>query len=156
MTRADNNSLSSYVTEADTLGDGSFRVLIGVSGTGRVFNIANNNGREIFRCGDSVNQETHQASFLANARTGFLCGTIRATNDRELFRNGASIATNSVNSVANVPNDLNIFRAANANVFWTNARIAFAHVGTDLTAADAANLSTATNALMTALGTNVY
>lgn len=38
----------------------------------------------------------------------------------------------------------------------TNARLSFAHIGTGLTDTDAVKLSTRTNALMTALGTNVY
>jgi hypothetical protein len=150
------NSLSAYITEADTRPSNvtvtyvSSRTSSFIQGIGQF----DTGTAEVYTSGNGA---PAYARLLIARRDGFLVGTSRADNDRELYRNGISIATSTNSTSLTTGSAVNIFRTGGTNEFPTNARIAFAHVGNDgLTADDAATLSTATNALMAALGANVY
>jgi hypothetical protein len=96
--------------------------------------------------------------------TGYMCGTSRpgivGTASAFLYKNGSSTSSNLNKALAgrSLPAvDMNVFCANNGGPFrYTDSRLSFVTKGTALTDTDAANLSTRINALMTALGANVY
>jgi hypothetical protein len=95
-----------------------------------------------------------------SSATGMTIGTYRAATDRELYRNGSSIATKTSSSTANYAAK-NIFilamnsSAGSANYFSDN-RQAFAFIGSGLTDTEVSTLSTIINTYQTALNRNVY
>jgi len=91
--------------------------------------------------------------------TGYPIASRRANNAQECYWNGTSSATGStLVTGAATANNWRLFDINNngASAGPTDARFSFAHIGSGLTDTDAANLSTRVNALMTALGANVY
>jgi hypothetical protein len=146
------NSLSAYLTVAAT-GSTSRLYVGGQSGSMlQILGQINNGVQEAYGCGNNF---TNYAGATVTRRNGYLVGTSRANNDRQMFRNGVSTGTNT-NTVSFTPGfALDLFRNSN-NSSYTDARITFAHIGDGLTDTEAANLSTTTNALMTVLGANVY
>jgi hypothetical protein len=91
--------------------------------------------------------------------TGFVIGTRRGNTDREAYLNGSSAGTNTDNQpLAGTGESFTfaLYNRGGSSFGISNSRMTFAHIGTGLTDTDAANLSTRTNALMTALGANVY
>ena len=90
---------------------------------------------------------------------GFWLGTKRSSNDRELYFNGASQNTITVNDTNNLPN-ANIYLGARKVLpggadFYSNKQCAFASIGDGLTDTDATNLYTAVQAFQTTLGRSV-
>ena len=90
---------------------------------------------------------------------GFWLGTKRSSNDRELYFNGASQNTITVNDTNNLPNG-NIYLGArkvlpNSVDFYSNKQCAFASIGDGLTDTEVANYYTAVQAYQTALSRNV-
>jgi len=148
------NSLSVYITQADT-GIGSVYYL-GTSdtndprqGLGQLLG----GTQEAYASSDSA---FHYAASTVSRRNGYLVGTSRANNDRQIYRNGVSTGTSTDVATLTLGGSFGIFASGFNSLLPTNARLTFAHIGGGLATTEAANLSTATNALMTALGANVY
>jgi len=146
-------SLSSYLTEA-----GDYGVTHGYIG-------ASNppDGTALGRLTTGTQDTFHNSSDTAGdaattnaARDGFFVGSARTSADRELYRNGSSVATNTTDQSSSGTLEFALHAYSATTGFYSNARISFAHIGTPLTDTEAANLSTRVNALMTALGANVY
>lgn len=154
----ENSSASAYVIEIST---SAFEFALGVQ----------NDDASHFRLGqfgttDELTWEARSASLnsIGSATPGFWSGSIgvEAVGVRDLYKNGIQVATgggNSINGTSTHPialfgviSNSGSFAAGNAS----NARMTFAHIGTGLTDTDAANLSARVNALMTAIGANVY
>lgn len=90
---------------------------------------------------------------------GFWLGCMRATNDRECYRNGVSQGTNTTLDTSGFP-AYNIFIGArNAQgsgpVNYSTKECAFSSIGDGLTDTEAANFYTAVNAYQVALSRNV-
>lgn len=89
---------------------------------------------------------------------GFWIGVKRANNDREIYRNGVSQATNISNDTVALPSQ-NLFLCARntgtSGEFYSTKECAFASIGDGLTDTEAANFYTAVQAYQTTLGRNV-
>lgn len=90
---------------------------------------------------------------------GFWLGSRRATNDREVYRNGVSQATNTTTDTTALPNFkiyIGARNSANNNVeLYSNKECAFASIGDGLTDTEAANFYTAVQAYNTTLSRQV-
>ena len=90
---------------------------------------------------------------------GFWLGTKRANNDREVYRNGVSQSTSTVNDATVFPIHPIYIGARNFNNsgidFPTSKECAFASLGDGLTDTEAANFYTAVQAYNTTLSRNV-
>lgn len=90
---------------------------------------------------------------------GFWLGSRRATNDREVYRNGVSEAVTTTNDTTALPNFkiyIGARNSANNNVeLYSNKECAFASIGDGLTDTEAANFYTAVQAYQTTLSRNV-
>ena len=148
-------SYSAYVTVANTDATTCFYIGAGAGGTN-----FSGVGRVSGGLADGFNDSgdaTGYTSTVSASRNGMFVGTSRTNSDRELYRNGSSIATNGTTATAtsDTTSDLEIFKASGSGVV-SDATLTFAHIGTGLTDTDASNLSTRVNTLMTALGCNTY
>jgi hypothetical protein len=103
------------------------------------------------------------SSFISFTTTtdarGFWLGTKRANNDREIYRNGTSQATSTVNDTTAYPNiPLYIGARNNQNAlidFPSSKECAFSSIGDGLTDTEAANFYTAVQNFNTTLTRNV-
>jgi hypothetical protein len=90
---------------------------------------------------------------------GFWLGTKRSSNDRELYFNGASQNTITVNDTNNLPNGTIYLGARkvlpNSVDFYSNKQCAFASIGDGLTDTEAANYYTAVQAFQTTLNRQI-
>ena len=90
---------------------------------------------------------------------GFWLGTKRANNDREIYRNGTSQATSTVNDTTAYPNiPLYIGARNNQNISFdlpSSKQCAFASIGDGLTDTEAGNFYTAVQAFNTTQGRQV-
>jgi hypothetical protein len=97
-------------------------------------------------------------STITGSHVGHMVGTIES--QESLYENGSLIKQEAVGGTARTPQAIDTYLfAMNRNgvaAFLANFRSCCFSVGLGLTDTDAANLSTRTNALMTALGANVY
>lgn len=89
---------------------------------------------------------------------GFWIGSKRANNDREVYRNGVSQATNTTNVTTALPSINNWVGAGNNNgavLFPSSKQCAFVSIGEGLTDTEASNFHTAINTYQTTLSRNV-
>lgn len=121
-------------------GGGAGRVLVNwVAGGETYINIGDGNSRETLHGSD---YGSRKAYFLATS-TGTAGANFRNGGNKYSFTSAAILGTGNW-AVLRGPNN------------FGNSKLSFAHIGTGLTDTDAANLSTRVNALMTAIGANVY
>jgi hypothetical protein len=108
---------------------------------------------------DQYNSGTGRVSSAALLTTdivGLITASRVSSSSHVIYRNGGSIASNA-SSGGSLPNlTFRIFNVHETTIGFASYRASFASVGQGLTSGDAAALSTRTNALMTALGANVY
>lgn len=98
--------------------------------------------------------------FTANTDSrGLFLVTNRSASDREAYRNGTTLATNTFNMSAYIPVSISLFIGSN-NVngspsTYDNKEIAFGSLGDGLTDTEAANFYTAVQTFQTTLSRNV-
>jgi hypothetical protein len=149
-----NISLSAYVTfpQTNTINAG----YIGASTAapaGSFLGRGINGGSDAFSNGEGTSQ---YASQISASRNGFFVGSSRSQTDRQLYRNGSSIATNTVSAPNSTQTlEFSLF-SFNGTTNVSNARLSFAHIGTGLTTQESVSLSSRVNTLMTSIGANVY
>lgn len=100
---------------------------------------------------------TEVATSIADSK-GFFVGTRTAINNRKIFRNGSSIASQTTSVSTDYNNISNYIGARNFNGTantYTSQQIAFASIGDGLTDTEASNFYTRVNTLMTYFGINV-
>jgi hypothetical protein len=138
-----------------------------------VFNGARNSGPQqaeviLLRSTDSPNGKFYywsygwgQSSVYIDSTdsTGLFLATNRSASDREVYRNGNSIATNTYDMTPYLAVTFSMWLASNnfngsANGY-DNKEIAFASLGDGLTDTEAANFYTAVQAFQTTLGRNI-
>jgi hypothetical protein len=99
-----------------------------------------------------------QTTALASA-SGMTVGSVRATADRILYRNGTTAATNTSSGTISYATRSAFIGAQNtaggAN-FYSSNRYAFATLGSGLTNTEIVNLSSIVNTYETSLGRNTY
>jgi hypothetical protein len=140
-------SFSSYVT---VLGDGAWTGMLDGSNAGLAFlnGVRNPNklGVSIFNNGNA---------FEFPEANGFWCG-VGTASQKNVYQNGTVKDSTSSAGTSFLTKEFGVF---SRNIIGSNpsdATLSFVHWGDELTATDAANLSTRVNDLMTALGANVY
>ena len=104
--------------------------------------------------GDTTTEVT---TSIADSK-GFFVGTRTAINNRKIFRNGSSIASQTTSVSTDYNNISNFIGARNFNGTantYTSQQIAFSSIGDGLTDAEAANFYTAVQAYQTTLSRNV-
>lgn len=120
------------------------------------FNVRRNN-TFTFRTGQST---TQLASVANTDAQGFYIGSRRTSTDVEIYKNGASEATNT-NATAGALGDANLFicclnfAGVTGAIEFTSRNYAFASIGSGLSDTEAANFYTAVQAFQTALSRNV-
>lgn len=149
--RVDTGLLGSGVNE-DDLSWGSYMTSVG--SIGRTVMVWNVNGYQIYRSGSHTIHIGGTLLMANMSSPGFYAATKRSDTNGQAYFNGTSVAT-SASVPGAISGQLSLF-AQNNNGFASDCRQAFAFAGTALTDTDAANLSTRVNALMTAIGANVY
>lgn len=112
----------------------------------------------LFDAGDYGSGNGRVSTTVADAN-GFTVGTARSASDKELYKNGSSIATQTGAGNLNYANrSIYLFaqnEAGTANWFNSN-RHSFAFIGSGLTDSEVSTLSTIVNDYQTSLGRNVY
>ena len=93
--------------------------------------------------------------------TGMFTTSRQLSTSLKIFRNGASVATSATSTTFTAPSVLPLYLFAVATsgspgAFFNGRQSICVQHNHDLTDTDAANLSTRVNALMTAIGANVY
>lgn len=90
---------------------------------------------------------------------GMIIASRRGVNDIEVYKNGASVATDTSTAAASTADVVWHLFSQNNNgtpAGYSDARMSLAFLGSGLTTADALAFSTRVNTLMTALGANAY
>lgn len=87
----------------------------------------------------------------SDSGAGFYIASSTGTSGKA-YKNGANVRTFTSAAISGTGN-WSVMRGPNQ---YTSSRLTFAFIGTNVDATDAANLSSRVNALMTALGSNVY
>lgn len=112
----------------------------------------------LFDAGDYGTGNGRVSTTVATA-LGFTVGTARSASDKELYKNGSSIATQTNTGNLTYANRSIYLLAQNeagtANWFNSN-RHSFAFIGSGLTDSEVSTLSTIVNDYQTSLGRNVY
>jgi hypothetical protein len=120
------------------------------------------------RTSGTGNQTLFDSGDLPNARvsttsqasaSGMTIGSVRAFNNRTLYRDGSNIATNTGTQVIDYPNRTQIIGAQKSEIpiaYYSSNQYAFAFMGAGLTNTDIVNLSSIINTYQTSLGRNVY
>jgi hypothetical protein len=152
-----NVSLSAYLTEADNVNNRCY-IGAGVAAASTSLGRLNSGNDEVFQ---DANTAPAYAALTNARRNGYFVGTSRSTTDRELYRNGASIATNTTtNTQGTITNQsfelFSMGQASGVIQLHSEARITFFHIGVGITDEEQVLLSNRVNALMTAIGANVY
>jgi hypothetical protein len=156
-----NRHLGAYSTFRSTAGGtglpGDFSTVIGGDSTGvtKGFVIMSQSPRTTLRyyCG-----ATDQGPTRTTAGTGHHIGNQQSGTTGLFFKNGGSKLSTAVTDYAPTANALGIFTLLRngSPLLYSNERITFYHIGTGLSDAQVATLSTRVNTLMTAFGCNTY
>jgi outer membrane murein-binding lipoprotein Lpp len=153
-TELDSNdkSLGAYITENPT----SRSVLIGVGQEASGWTMLYSSNATVNT--DLYLPNTDATLFGAfSAITGMHLGSRRGINDVEAYTNGASSKVDTLTASATaLTHNYFLFRNNRTAAEPTNARSSFMFFGSGLTDTEALNLSNRVNALMTAIGANVY
>lgn len=99
-------------------------------------------------------------TYVTNTNTtGFYIGSRTASNVKKIFKNSNVLQT--LNTVTTAKNTINIYLSAvnqngTSTIYYSTRQQCFASIGDGLTDAEATNLSSRVNTLMTYFGINVY
>ena len=159
-------SLGIYAEEMETAtgGRGFIMTADAALGTAPHCAILNDSGGRRAAISSHWNSPTTLLITSATVATAFEVISRVSTTDFRWFRNGTQLgATNTLTNAGITSGSLGLFsyRYGTGTGSYTHnsfsaMRAKFAFAGTGLTAAETTSLSTTTNALMTALGANVY
>ena len=116
-------------------------------------------GQALFDAGGTVYNT--RISYTTSTGRGFLFGVRRASNDRELYKNGSSVGTSSVTDDTNItslnsPWILAQNPGGGGSVFYSDNTIGFVITGKAFSDSEASTLSTIVNTFMTSLNRNAY
>jgi hypothetical protein len=161
------SSLGVYVNLQGTVGDRIYDMGSNSSDTflTEQFNItakrtSGTGNNTLFDCGDYDPDTFGRTSTTSEtSASGMTIGSARASNDRILYRNGSSIATQTGTrsmTYANRNLALGAQNTAGAIAYYSSNQYAFAFMGSGLTNTEIVNLSNIINTYQTSLGRNTY
>lgn len=106
---------------------------------------------------------SERASVSVGDGSGFFIGTATATNARDLYRNGSSIASSTTSDITSTLPAINIYIGAVNSVTspvgatgYVSRTFSFSSIGPKLTSGQVSTFSTIVNAFETRLGRNTY